>query len=241
MKPYQDADSLSGIVPESPRYLVQRGDHKEALNILVRLHRDPNDLNNTFAREELRMIEDRWEKEKDIVKTDGSWRLFTKKANRDRLLLAWLVMVGGQNIGPLVINNYNVLLYGSLGLGPTNSLLLSAVYNTVGLVIACIGGVIADRLGRRKSMGTTSPPPLEHTSFYKSDGARINLEYSDRVCLNNVCFRNLNRHDCKIQHHSIKGVGCGCYGVYLYLRGLVKHSEFQMFKKRYMLTIFSQL
>ncbi|KAH7009638.1 major facilitator superfamily transporter sugar [Ilyonectria destructans] len=141
-------------VPESPRFLVQHDDHQKALEILVRLHHDPNDPNNTFANQELEMIVQRWQAEKEVVRVDGRWRLFTKKANRQRLVLAWLVMAGGQNIGPLVINNYNVLLYGSLGLGPTTSLLLSAVYNTVGFIISCIGGLMADRLGRRKSMIT---------------------------------------------------------------------------------------
>jgi hypothetical protein len=84
--------------------------------------------------------------------------LFTKKANRQRLLLAWLIMVGGQNIGPLVINNYNILLYNSLGLGAIDSLLLSAGYNTLGLVIACIDGLISDRLGRRKALREYNRP-----------------------------------------------------------------------------------
>ncbi|TVY89023.1 High-affinity glucose transporter [Lachnellula willkommii] len=144
----------SFYVPESPRFLVQHDNYQGALEILIRLHRDPSDPNNTFAHQELQLIEERWRVESEIVRTDGRWRLFTKKANRKRLVLALLVMVGGQNIGPLVINNYNVRLYSSLGLGATKSLLLSAVYNTVGLITACIGGLISDRLGRRKAMLT---------------------------------------------------------------------------------------
>lgn len=146
------------LVPESPRFLVQRDCHQQALEVLIRLHRDPSDPSNTFANQELQLIVERCQAEKDIIRTDGRWRLFTKKANRRKLLLAWLVMVGGQNIGPLVINNYNVLLYGSLGLGATRSLLLSAVYNSVGLIIACIGGAIADRLGRRKCLSKLKNP-----------------------------------------------------------------------------------
>ncbi|KAH6871232.1 major facilitator superfamily transporter sugar, partial [Thelonectria olida] len=144
----------SFYVPESPRFLIQRDEHQKALDVLVRLHRDLSDPNSTFAHQELQMIVERWVVEKEIVSRDGRWRLFTKKTNRKRLVLAWLVMVGGQNIGPLVINNYNVLLYGSLGLGPTISLLLSAVYNSVSLIVACIGGLISDRLGRRRAMIT---------------------------------------------------------------------------------------
>lgn len=136
--------------------MVQRDDHQKALDVLVRLHRDPQDPNNTFAQQELQLIVDRWQAERDAVRTDGRWQLFTKKAHRKRLVLALIVMIGGQNIGPLVINQFNVLLYGSLGLGPTKSLLLSAVYNTVALVFAFVGGAISDRLGRRKSMSRFS-------------------------------------------------------------------------------------
>lgn len=139
-------------MPESPRFLVQHDDHQKALGVLVRLHRDPSAPNDDFAQEELRMIVERCQAEKETIRTDGTWRLFTKKANRQRLVLAWLVMVGGQNIGPLVINNYNVILYRSLGLNSTTSLLLSAVYNTVGLIAACFGGLISDRMGRRRAL-----------------------------------------------------------------------------------------
>lgn len=146
----QSSDSL--IVPESLRFLVQHDQHDKALEILVRLHRDPKDPANHFAKQELEMIIERSKIEKETINTDGKWRSFTKKLNRQRLLLAWLVMVGGQNIGPLVINNYNVRLYGSLGLGSTKSLLLSAVYNSVGLVSACIGSLVSDRLRRRRAL-----------------------------------------------------------------------------------------
>ncbi|KAL4808367.1 general substrate transporter [Aspergillus unguis] len=144
----------SFYVPESPRFLVQHDAHDQALDVLVRLHRDPRDPANTFAQQELEIITERAKTEKETVNTDGKWRLFTKKANRQRLLLAWLVMVGGQNIGPLVINNYNVRLYGSLGLDSTVSLLLSAVYNSIGLVAACVGSLVADRLRRRRALIT---------------------------------------------------------------------------------------
>ncbi|KAF2495020.1 major facilitator superfamily transporter sugar [Lophium mytilinum] len=141
-------------VPESPRFLVQRDNQEKAFEILVRLHSDPRDANNTFAHQELQEIVERGQAEKELIRVDGRWRLFTKKTNFRRLILACMVMIGGQNIGPLVINNYNVRLYGSLGLGATKSLLLSAVYNTIGLIFASVGASISDRLGRRKAMVT---------------------------------------------------------------------------------------
>ncbi|CAK7234719.1 hypothetical protein SBRCBS47491_009044 [Sporothrix bragantina] len=141
-------------VPESPRFLVQKDCQEKALEILIRLHRDARDPENTFAHQELQLIVQKAASEKEIVQRDGRWRMFTNKDNRKKLILGCMVMIGGQNIGPLVINNYNVLLYNSLGLGATTSLLLSAVYNTIGLAIAMIGGAIADRMGRRKALVT---------------------------------------------------------------------------------------
>lgn len=190
-------------MPESPRFLVQRDDHQRALKILIRLHHDPHNPDESFAREELRLIVERCQTEKEIVRIDGTWRLFTKRGNRQRLLLAWLVMVGGQNIGPLVINNYNVLLYSSLGLGATTSLLLSAAYNTVGLVIALIGGLISDRLGRRRALGEYSwlgTARLPKLTVY---------ECSHRIRTGDLCLRNPDRNDSQVQIYSIERLG-GC-------------------------------
>lgn len=158
-------------VPESPRFLIQKNRHDEALDVLIRLHRDPADPSNTFARRELQLIETRWQTETTMIARDGRWRLF-KKPNRQRLILATMVIVGGQNIGPLVINNYNVRLYGSLGLDATKSLLLSAVYNTVSFCFACVASVISDRLGRRKAMRKTAGTTLCTfvANFALSDG-----------------------------------------------------------------------
>jgi hypothetical protein len=201
-------------VPESPRFLVLHDDHQKALDVLIRLHHDPCDPNNTFAHQELNMIREKWEAEKDIIKSDGRWRLFSKKSNRQRLVLACLVMIGGQNIGPLVINNYNVLLYNSLGLGSTTSLLLSAVYNTVGLLIACIGGLIADRLGRRKCMS-------KFFTCVICSPASANDYHSHRLCVGNLCFCDTDRNDRTIQQHSNRRLGCCCHDHGLYLCCLV--------------------
>lgn len=71
-----------------------------------------------FAQQELERIAEKWKIERMMVNTDGRWRLFTKKVSGQRLVLAWLVMVGG------------------LGLGPEKSLLLSVGYSSVGFVVA---------------------------------------------------------------------------------------------------------
>jgi len=83
---------------------------------------------------------------------DGRWQLFTVPTYRKRIVLAFLLLLGGQNVGILVINNYNVLLYKSLGLNATASLAVTASWNTTAVICNFIGAVVADWFGRRKAL-----------------------------------------------------------------------------------------
>lgn len=88
---------------------------------------------------------------------DGRWQLFTTPTYRKRFILAFFLMLGGQNLGILVINNYNVLLYGSLGLGTVGSLAVAAAWNTTAGISNFVGAYFADRLGRRLTLGEYTP------------------------------------------------------------------------------------
>jgi len=82
----------------------------------------------------------------------GQWQLFTIPTYRRRSILGFVLMMGGQNIGVLVINNYNTLLYESLGLSNMQSLAVSAAYNTWAAFANMGGATVSDRLGRRKAL-----------------------------------------------------------------------------------------
>ena len=71
-------------------------------------------------------------------------------------------MLGGQNIGVLVINNYNTLLFQALGLSNTQSLAISAGYNTWAAVANMGGAAASDRLGRRRALRVSSSHFLVH-------------------------------------------------------------------------------
>jgi hypothetical protein len=136
---------------------VQRGQSEKALNILQKLHHNQNDSNDHFARRELGLIECQNATDTANFENDGKWQLFTVKTYRKRIILAFLVMAGGQNVGTLVINNYSVLLYRSLGLDDEMSLMLSAIYNTLAAISNFAGAFMSDRLGRRKALSKSIP------------------------------------------------------------------------------------
>lgn len=140
-------------VPESPRWLVENGHDQKALEILCRLHRDVNDPQDHFAHRELDLIRNQHEFDKAAILADGRWQLFTQKTYRKRMILATMLILGGQNVGILVINNYSFSLYTSLGLSHANSLLVGAGWNTCAALGNFVGAAFSDRFGRRKILG----------------------------------------------------------------------------------------
>jgi hypothetical protein len=144
------------IVPESPRWLVSKGQEEKALAILCKLHHDPADIEDHFAHRELRFIKSQLKVDHQLITEHGRWQLFTIPTYRRRMILKFIPIMGGQNIGVLVINNYNTLLYESLGLTNTQSLAVSAAYNTWAAFANMGGATVSDRLGRRKALCTLS-------------------------------------------------------------------------------------
>lgn len=138
------------IIPESPRWLVTKERDDEALEILCRLHHDPSDPQDTFAHQELLLIRNQIADDNKQQKTGGRWQIVTEKTYRKRLIVALMTTVGSQNTGILVINNFNALLYASLGLNNWQALLLSAGYNTWAMIANFFGATISDRFGRRR-------------------------------------------------------------------------------------------
>ena len=94
----------SKLVPFSPRWLLSKGRRQEALDIVKRLHRTPNDPEDVTARREFWLMEKQYEM--DASMSRGRFELFATPANRKRALMACVLMWGDQFLGIFVMTNY---------------------------------------------------------------------------------------------------------------------------------------
>jgi MFS family permease len=141
----------SFLLPQSPRWLVAQDRDDEALAVLIRLHGGSGE-GDDFARREIALIRIQFNYDKEQIIRDGRWQIFTKKTYLKRVLLALMVLCGSQDLGILVIFNYQVILFKSLGISATVSQLLPAIYEVVATLGNLIGAGTSDRLGRRRAL-----------------------------------------------------------------------------------------
>jgi hypothetical protein len=120
----------------------------EARVILDKLHSDPSDPNNEYARSEFYQIQ----KQIAIDRTlDSSWvTMFRRPSYRKRALYAMGTTFFIQCSGVLVINNYGPTLYKNLGFSPVKQLLYPAAWLTLTLGINAMAIPIVDWFPRNK-------------------------------------------------------------------------------------------
>ncbi|KAG9252397.1 uncharacterized protein F5Z01DRAFT_690601 [Emericellopsis atlantica] len=142
-------------VPRSPRWLVSQGLKEEAWVVLQRLRQSPDDPEDLFAKEELYQIQEQLRLDADKLAAYGSpWKAVIQKPSyRKRMIIGSLTQWGAEFGGPLVINNYAVLLYTGLGQTGYMPLLLSALWlTTAGVIYNPLGAWLHDKVNSRRLM-----------------------------------------------------------------------------------------
>ncbi|KAL4793093.1 general substrate transporter [Aspergillus venezuelensis] len=139
--------SLS-FIPESPRWLLQKGRDEEAKSVLEYLHKTKSDTRAVFAHAELKSIKAQVELEKNTP--HGYIHILSTASHRKRAACSILLWVMGQGTGITAIANLVPTLMGSLGFDTTMQLGLGVVW-TICAIIGCgINVLLLDRIGRVK-------------------------------------------------------------------------------------------
>lgn len=143
-------------VPRSPRWLISKGRLQEAMVILQKLRRSSEDPNAMAAKEEFYQISEQLRLDEQKLKDTGmsAWKaVWMKKSYRWRMAMGFLIQWGAEFAGPLIINNYAVILYTNLGQSGGMPLLLSAVWlTTAGLIYNPLGAWLHDKVNSRRWM-----------------------------------------------------------------------------------------
>jgi sugar porter (SP) family MFS transporter len=138
-------------VPESPRYLIAKDKHEQALNILGKYHANGNN-NHPTVQFEYQEIKETIRLEYES-KSNSSYADFVRtKGNRYRLAVLISLGIFSQWSGNAIISNYASKLYDSAGVtDPTAKLGLSAGQTVLALIVSLTMAMLVDKIGRRTS------------------------------------------------------------------------------------------
>ncbi|KAL2017432.1 hypothetical protein VTK56DRAFT_2088 [Thermocarpiscus australiensis] len=142
---------LCGIwwIPESPRYLINKERHEEALHILTKWHAG-GDPNNATVQFEYREIKETIRIQKETERATSYRDFIRTRGNRWRLAIIVSLGVISQYSGNALFSNYMNAIYVGAGIDYQNQKLAMSTGKTIlDLIVTIAAALNVDRFGRR--------------------------------------------------------------------------------------------
>ncbi|KAK5657903.1 hypothetical protein OQA88_2452 [Cercophora sp. LCS_1] len=139
------------FVPESPRYLINKDRHEEALRTLAKWHAG-GDVNNATVQFEYREIKETIRIQKATDKATKYVDFLRTKGNRWRLAIVISLGVISQYSGNALFSNYMNVVYKGAGIRDDQErqkLAMSAGKIALDLIVTITAALNVDRFGRR--------------------------------------------------------------------------------------------
>jgi hypothetical protein len=145
------ANKILPGIPESPRFLIAKDRHDEALNVLAKYHANGN-VNHPTVQFEYREIRETIKAEQMADNTSSYIDFIKTKGNRYRLIVLFSLGIFSQWSGNGVVSNYSSVLYRNAGLESEQDRLIITAGKTILDMAVSIGcALFVDRLNRRFS------------------------------------------------------------------------------------------
>ncbi|MBM7539961.1 sugar porter family MFS transporter [Amphibacillus cookii] len=137
--------SLLFFIPESPRYMVQKGNDEDAFKTLTRIN------GKEVAKAELASI-----KQSIVNETNSSTKALFKPGMRKAMGVGIFLALFNQVIGMNAVTYYGPEIFRSIGFGNNTEFLATTVIGAVQVAFTIVALILIDRLGRRKLMAIGS-------------------------------------------------------------------------------------
>jgi sugar porter (SP) family MFS transporter len=137
------------FVPESPRWLINKGRDEEALRILAKWHCN-GDVDDPLVAYEYQEIREALNIEKEAKDSTSYRSIISTKGNRKRLLVVICIGFFSQWSGNGLVSYYLNLVLNGVGItDPFSQTLFNGILTIVNWGWAILGAFLVDRAGRR--------------------------------------------------------------------------------------------